>query len=348
MTAKHADFFLSAMILLSFCAAVPVQAQVVGGLFGSVNREEHRETGDFRLACELRATGYQTNYWAWLATSKEEPRMPNYGDARFSFVLVTDDGKPVTHGAWSTDQRKPIEEWQELGYGRNGFTLDYLLSGAAVGVHTLHFVGGIKGGKKNYSKAWILVNITIGGKSKFRYQAEALQFMVYDLEATGRVDPIDLVAAQIAMGAGGTSLIGPAVEPSDRPFRLPDAHLDGPRPVEERYVRPVPPANPTVEPRNERPAPAHSPVVILDFQGFESWVRVDWYDQSGNLVRNEYAHVSGVRELPIPNGANTFNLFIVSRDGDRGGVQVRNENTTRPFRAVDGVRITITRSRQGG
>lgn len=338
---------LVALIVVTFCSTVPAQAQIGVGGFLSVTREERRETGDFRLACELRNTGDTDPYWAWLGTSNEELSMPNHGSARFSFILVTDDGKPVTRGAWSTDQRKPIEEWHDLEYGPNGFTLDYKLSGARVGIHTLHFIGGIKGGKKNYFRVAIF---TMGGKSKFRNQGEGLQFKVYDLEAVGQApDVLGLVAAQVHMAAGGSSLVGPAIEPSDRPFRLPDAHLDRPRPIEERYATPAPSTDREVERREEkRTAPAHSPVIVLDFQGFESWVRTDWYDRSGNLVSSQYAPVSGVRELKIPQGAETFNLFIVSRDGDRGGVQVRNNNSSQPFRAVDQLKVTITRSRQGG
>lgn len=289
----------------------PAQAGV--GIGGGIipRREYHRETGDFRLAGEAFAPGYKTPYWGWLGVTNELLKLPNVGSATFSFILVTEDGKPVRHAKWTDDQRKPMEFWCDLQYGQNGFELPYHLDGVRPGNKTMFFAGSIKGGQRNYTKVWLLVDITIGGRRKDRRQVEALQFMVYDLRVgRGPVDPVLLVNAQEQMGAGGSSLIGPDIEET-----LGNGGSNG---------------------GGETSGNAGGAIPMV-FQGFSSWVRVEW---DGGEV--DYLFVDGTASLPIRG--KSFDLYIVSANGQRqGGQRIKHNGQLTSFSAsVGGVTVTRT------
>ncbi len=306
-------------------SVAPVHADVAGGGFTAIRREFHRETGDFRLVAELYAPGYRDAYWAWLSGSEELLKAPNVGSVKLSFILVTEDGKPVRYAKWTNDQRKETKDWEDLKYGPNGFELDYPLDRARPGVHTVHFVGGIKDGQRNYTKVWLLVDLTIGGRKKTRYQTEALQFMVYDLPVgRNRVDPQLLVNSQEEMAAGGSSLIGPAIEE------------DEPEPADKKGKR-----QPTDTPsRQERSN------LILSFNGFTSWAHVVW-----DTGKESWCEVSGTKTVTVPRDARAVDVYIVNSDGEQGGYRIKNSGALRSFDVpTDGrlLTITVNRTRRGG
>lgn len=305
-----------AFAFVAMVSSVPVNAQIIGG--GTVfRREYHRDEGDMRLAAQLWASDERDPYWAWLGTSQEELRMPNAGRAALSFILVNRDGKPVKYGRWSPDQSRPKEEWQPLVSGPNGFEMEVDLARARVGIHTIHFIGGIKDGERNYTKLFVLVDFTRGGKRKTAYLADALQFKVYRLDRQGPVDGQTLAGAQQAMGAGGSSLIGPII-----------ADAGNGRPNEL-----------------EQPAAAErqvgmSGVVEVTLTGFSSWVRLE--NQAGQSVG---AFVDGSKLFQLPNGTESFNCFIAQDQGDPG-VRILNNGRLTPFDATTR-RIQVVKEKKG-
>lgn len=317
---KRAMSVFALLALVGIIPAVPARAQI--GAFGATfpRREYHRETGDFRLAGEVFAPGYSDPYWGWLGVSNEELQVPNCGRAKFSFILVTDDGKPVRYGKWTDDQRIPVKEWRDLNYGPNGFELDYDI-GSRPGVRTIHFAGSIKGGQRNYTKVWLLLDFTFGGRRKDRVQTEALQFLVYDLRVgRGRVDPQLLANAQESKGAGGSSLIGPVVEDEQSDTRRNDQQPDDRRPAQP-----------------EQRAEAGN--ICIELQGFDSWVRVEWAG-----AKPETRYVRGKEYFSIPQGVRSFDLYIL-RDERDAGIRVRNRGENKSFDAVDRLVVPVRSAR---
>ncbi len=297
-------FALMALAGLMFVCAIPAHAQI--GLFGSVSvrREVQEDHGDFRFTADLFANADdRVPYWGYLAVSKELLLSPNAGRIDFGMVLVTPDGKPVSEARWTEDQTIPYDQWHEMPNVSGKWILSYLFDRVRPGTKTIIFGGKIKKGKGTYTKLWFLAEFTFGNR-KDKRQADALQFMVYDIKlGRGPADPQLLANAQEKMGAGGKSLIGPVIE-------------------DEGDVGP-PNGAPTTPPEDRRPqeplrgtSPRSVPV---EFVGFSAWTRVEW--DNGRATEQE---IAGLYELQIPEGCRSFNLYILERKGERGGVRVKH------------------------
>ena len=300
-------------------------ADVVGGAYTSVRREYHREDGDWRTAIELLAPGYAKPYWGWFQVNEETLKAPEVGTVRIRPILVTDDGKPVRYARWSTNPNLPIEKWTPINTGLNGFEHELDLSKLGVGAHTIHYVGAIKDGQRNYTKVWVLVEITIGGKKKDRRMMEAIQFFVYDLDLDGEpADRVTLSNAQEEMGAGGSSLVGPSLGGSER------SGGDG-----------------NNGDKNDKPKrPAARPDLIINFVEFSSWARVVW-----DTGKEEWVEVDGKQAVKVPKGATAVDVYIVNSDGEQGGYRVKNKGAVRSYDLPSDGRpltITVNRTRRSG
>lgn len=311
-------FWLPVLAVVLLGQPASAQYGVIAGVLP--RREVHEDLGDFRFTGELYANPDDREpYWGYLAVSKELLMVPNVGHAEFGLVLATADGKPVQEARWTEDHTLDYEEWSPMSLANGRWHLRYRSEQVRPGPKTVFFGGKIKGGKRSYTKLWLIVDVTIGGRRKDARQAEALQFLVYRFDAgRGRVDPMLLINAQERMGAGGKPLIGPAVEEPTDNGQSGDSAPPAVRPTtDDRY--------------------ASQPTNQVALSGFNGRVRL-----TGDNNRTVEYDVAGSQTVVLPEGAKSFWLDVLHEG--RVWIRVKHNGRNQPFPAGT-ARLAIARDR---